>query len=332
MDIYITLDYEIYFGEKHGTVEKCIIYPTDELTQIADKHQIKLVQFVDVGFVLKLDEYRKKFPVLDKDYNSIIEQLQRIGKNGHDIQLHIHPHWEDCFYDGKKWIINVERYKLTDFSAQEIEEIVARYKNALQQITDKNIFAYRAGGWCLQPFDKLKEAFYKNGICVDSSVFANGCYQSAQYHYDFRNAPLHSSWKFENDPITENTDGRFTEIAISSIYNSPLFYWRLFLLGRLNPHFHKPLGDGVPIAAPGQRFKLLTHHTHNTVSIDGYNASLLNRALRQRIRMNKGNEMVIIGHPKSLTRFGLKALDSFIEKNKRAHNFTTFAQQQQRFL
>ena len=173
MDIYITLDYEIYFGEKHGTVEKCIIYPTDELTQIADKHQIKLVQFVDVGFVLKLDEYRKKFPVLDKDYNSIIEQLQRIGKNGHDIQLHIHPHWEDCFYDGKKWIINVERYKLTDFSAQEIEEIVARYKNALQQITDKNIFAYRAGGWCLQPFDKLKEAFYKNGTRV-SNFYTRG--------------------------------------------------------------------------------------------------------------------------------------------------------------
>ena len=59
MDIYITLDYEIYFGAKHGTVEKCIIYPTEELTKVADKHQIKLVQFVDIGFILKLNEYRK---------------------------------------------------------------------------------------------------------------------------------------------------------------------------------------------------------------------------------------------------------------------------------
>ncbi len=332
LDIFITLDYEIYFGANHGTVEKCIIYPTEELTRVADKHHIKLVQFVDIGFILKLDEYRKRFPVLDKDYKAIIDQLKKLNKSGHDIQLHIHPHWEDSFYDGGKWIINVERYKLTDFSSHEINEIVSRYKKALEQITGKNIFAYRAGGWCLQPFDKLKDALYQNGIRVDSSVFVNGCYDSEQYKYDFRYAPLKSSWKFTDNPVKENENGIFTEVAISSIYNSPLFYWRLFLLGRLNPHFHKPLGNGEPIPAPGQRFKLLTHHTHNTVSIDGYNASLLNRALRQRIRMNKGNEMVIIGHPKSLTRYGIKTLDAFIAKQKSKHNFTTFAQQQHRFL
>lgn len=332
MDIYITLDYEIYFGANHGTVEKCIINPTDELTRVADKHRIKLVQFVDIGFILKLDEYRKKFPVLEKDYKAIIEQLQRLNSTGHDIQLHIHPHWEDSFYDGNKWVINVTRYKLSDFAEHEINEIVGRYKNALQVITSKDIFAFRAGGWCLQPFDKLKNPLFQNGIRVDSSVFANGCYASAQYHYDFKNAPLKSSWKFTDDPVKEAADGMFTEVAISSIYNSPLFYWRLFLLGRLNPHFHKPLGDGAPIPAPGQRFKLLTHHTHNTVSIDGYNASLLSRALRQRLRMKNGNEMVIIGHPKSLTRYGLKALDQFIARHKQNHNFTTFALQQQRFL
>lgn len=332
MDIFITLDYEIYFGANHGTVEKCIIQPTNELINVAGKHQIKLVQFVDIGFILKLDEYRKKYPVLDKDYKAIIDQLESLNTIGHDIQLHIHPHWEDSFHDGNKWVVNVERYKLTDFSETEINEIVMRYKTALQQITGKNIFAYRAGGWCLQPFNKLKKPLYQNGIRVDSSVFANGCYESEQYHYDFRNAPLQSSWKFSDDPLKEEEKGKFTEVAISSIYNSPFFYWRLFLLGRLNPHLHKPLGDGQPIPAPGQRFKLLTHHTHNTVSIDGYNASLLNRALRQRIRMNKGNEMVIIGHPKSLTRYGLKELDSFIAKHKNKHNFTTFAQQQPRFL
>ncbi len=332
MDIFITLDYEIYFGAKHGTVEKCIIYPTDELTRVADKHQIKLVQFVDIGFILKLDEYRKKFAELDKDYKAIINQLQKLNATGHDIQLHIHPHWEDSFYDGKKWIINVDRYKLADFSEVEINEIVVRYKNALEQITGKKSFAYRAGGWCLQPFDKLKNPLYQNGIRVDSSVFANGCFESKQYHYDFKNAPLKSSWKFSDDPIEEAKEGMFTEIAISSIYNSPLFYWRLFLLGRLNPHLHKPLGDGVPIPAPGQRLKLLTRYTHNTVSIDGYNASILNRALRQRIRLNLGNEMVIIGHPKSLTRYGLEALDKFINKQKLKHNFTTFAQQQHKFL
>jgi hypothetical protein len=69
------------------------------------------------------------------------------------------------------------------------------------------------------------------------------------------------------------------------------------------------------------RKKLLTQFTQNTVSVDGYNAALLNKALRQQ----KGkNELVIIGHPKSLTRFGIKALDRFISENNNKHQFTTF--------
>ena len=90
----------------------------------------------------------------------------------------------------------------------------------------------------------------------------------------------------------------------------------------------KPLGDGVPIAAPGQRKKLLTQFTQNTVSVDGYNAVLLNKALQQNVGKN---ELVIIGHPKSLTRFGLKALDQFIEKNKSNHNFTTFRNEKSKY-
>jgi hypothetical protein len=34
--------------------------------------------------------------------------------------------------------------------------------------------------------------------------------------------------------------------------------------------------------------------------------------------------MVIIGHPKSLTRYGLKALEQFVEKRKADNQFVTF--------
>ena len=332
MQIYLTFDYELYFGSITGTVQRCIIEPTEMLCKVADAHGIKMVQFVDVGFILRLDAERKKYPVLDKDYKLIIDQLESLWKKGHYIQLHIHPHWEDSFYDGTKWTVIHDRYKLIDFSKTEILEIVSRYKSKLEEITGKNqIYAFRAGGWCAQPFSLLKDALYENGVLVDSSVFSNGKFESKHYSYDFRNAPLQSSWKFEDDLITPNNDGKFTELAISSIFNSPLFYWRLFLLGRLNPYLHKPLGDGIPISAPGQRKKMLTRWTHNTVSVDGYNASLLNRALRQQLKLSN-NEMVVIGHPKALSRYGLSALDNFIRQHKTTHQFTTFREQKNKFL
>lgn len=326
MNIYITLDYEIYFGENHGTVEKCILLPTSELIRIAEKHNVRFCFFVDCGFVLKLDEFRKKFPQLEKDYKAITEQIKYLSDTGHDIQLHIHPHWEDSYYNGERWIIDVKRYKLVDFNETEIADIVYRYKKVLTDLTGKQIFAYRAGGWCLQPFSKLKKAFIQNNITLDSSVFRNGFYSSENYHYDFREAPDKDIYRFEDEPEKENANGFFTELPISAIRNSPLFFWRLFLLGRKNPYLHKPLGDGKAMAAPGQRKKMLTQYTDCTVSIDGYNANLLQKALKK-LQKKKFEQMVVIGHPKALSRYSIQKLEEFVVKNKEINTFITYTKQ-----
>ncbi len=326
MNIYITLDYEIYFGENHGTVEKCIIYPTSELIRIAEKYNVRFSFFVDCGFILKLDEFRKKIPALEKDYKLITEQVNYLSNTGHDIQLHIHPHWEDSYFDGEHWVIDVKRYKLVDFNEAEIADIVYRYKKVLVDLTGKNIFAYRAGGWCLQPFNKLKNAFQKNNITLDSSVFRKGYYVSENYNYDFRNAPDKDLYHFEDDPAKENTNGYFTELPISQIRNSPLFFWILFLLGRKNPYLHKPLGDGRAMAAPGYRKKLLTQYTENPVSIDGYNVRLLEKSLKGS-QKKKFKNMVVIGHPKALSRYSIQKLEEFIKNNKEKHAFTTYTKQ-----
>ncbi len=326
MNIYITLDYEIYFGENHGTVEKCILYPTSELIRIAEKHNVRFCFFVDCGFILKLDEFRKKYPQLEKDHKAITEQIKYLSDTGHDIQLHIHPHWEDSYYNGERWIIDVKRYKLVDFNETEIADIVCRYKKVLTELTGKQIFAYRAGGWCLQPFSKLKNAFKQNNITLDSSVFRNGSYSSENYYYDFRGAPDKDVYRFEDEPEKENTKGSFTELPISAIRNSPLFFWKLFLLGRKNPYLHKPLGDGKAMAAPGQRKKMLTQYTDCTVSIDGYNANLLQKALKK-LQKKKFEQMVVIGHPKALSRYSIQKLEEFVNKNKEKNNFTTFTKQ-----
>ena len=323
MNIYITLDYEIYFGEKHGTVDKCIIYPTSELIRIAEKHNVRFSFFVDCGFILKLNEFRKKFVELEKDYKAVTEQIKTLSDFGHDIQLHIHPHWEDSYFNGERWIIDIKRYKLTDFNETEIADIVYRYKKTLTDLTNKTIFAYRAGGWCMQPFSKLKKVFKENNITLDSSVFRNGFYVSENYNYDFRDAPDKDIFRFEDDPAKENSLGYFTELPISPIKNSPLFFWKLFFLGRKNPYLHKPLGDGRAMPAPGQRKKLLTRFTNNTVSVDGYNAHLLNKTLKILQKKKSGN-MVVIGHPKALSRYSIQKLEEFIEKNKAQHNFTTY--------
>jgi hypothetical protein len=324
MDIFITLDYEIYFGRKHGTVDRCIIEPTNQLIAIAAKHNVRFSFFVDCGFILKLDEFRTKYPVLEKDYSAIVNQVKSLASANHDIQLHIHPHWEDSYYDGSNWIIKTERYKLADFSDADAAQIVQRYVNDINAIAGKKVFVNRAGGWCIQPFEKVRKTFMENGVTVDSSVFRNGSNLATPYNYDFTDAPEKTSWTFDSNPIREQANGPFKEVAISSIKVSPLFYWKLFLNGRLNPALRKPLGDGQPIASPGYRKKLLTAFTQQPVSIDGDNVKLLTKAMKQTAKL--GQEFVIMGHPKALSPFSLKALDKFIGQQKSQHHFVTYTE------
>ncbi len=324
MNIFLTYDYEIFFGNQTGTVEKCIIEPTNLIREIALRTGVRMVFFIDVGHLIRLEEYKDSNSRAKKDYFLIRNQIKELVREGHDCQLHIHPHWEDCKYTDDGWKMITDRYKLDDYSDPEIERIIAEYKSYLYKLTEKPITSYRAGGWCLQPFDRVKNAFDKSGLKLDSTVFPGGRFVAGNYYYDFTSTPKKSIWKFSNDLCKEDKTGKFWEYPISNFKYSNLFFWRLFILGRLKPEMHKPIGDGYPMSSPGLRKKMLTKGMNLSASVDGYFVTKLNKVLDK--NKKKGyKETVIIGHPKACTHFALKKLESFIIQNKNKHSFLTFA-------
>ncbi|MBD3636441.1 MAG: hypothetical protein HUJ25_03790 [Crocinitomicaceae bacterium] len=324
MQIFLTYDYELFFGNPTGTVEKCIIEPTNKLREISEETGVNFVFFIDVGYIKKLGEYKDQFPKVEKEYKKVVKQIKTLVFEGHDCQLHIHPHWEDCTHDGEKWNMVTDRYKLDDFSDDEIDSIVKEYHSILENLTEKKVTSYRAGGWCLQPFDRVKSSFEDIGIKLDSTVFPGGKFTEGNYYYNFVNTPDQGRWRFSNDLTIEDTSGPFWEYPIASFYYNPLFFWKLFALGRMFPDDHKPIGDGYPMSSPGLRKKMLTTGIRLSASVDGYFITKLNKVLR--VNQDLGyDEMVVLGHPKACTKFALKKLREFILKNKNKHSFLTFA-------
>jgi hypothetical protein len=323
MNIYITLDYELYFGAKSGTAQKSIIEPTEALINIADKHAVKLVFFVDVGYLIKLDQFKSKDAHIAKEHEIVFEQVAHLANSGHDIQLHIHPHWEDSYYEKGKWHIDTSKYKLSDFDEEEIMRIVTTYKNYLERTTNKPVFAFRAGGWCIQPFSKVMRALKENGVWLDSTVFYGGHNASKTHYFDFKRAPKKDYWKFEKDPLKINTDGYFTEIPITSKRLSPLFFWKLAFTKKMGGPLHKSFGDGT--AAGGSKkdkLRMLAQLSNSVVSIDGYKASYLKSAY-QKAKSKNRSHFVVIGHPKALTPYSLRKLDEFLAQIKN-DNVITF--------
>src|SRR3989338_5632646 len=54
--IYLSLDYELFFGNTSGSAEKCMLEPTRRLMAIAAKTGIRMTFFVDAGYLWKLQE------------------------------------------------------------------------------------------------------------------------------------------------------------------------------------------------------------------------------------------------------------------------------------
>lgn len=321
----MTYDYELFFGNPTGTVEHCIIEPTNRLREIAKKTKVALVFFIDVGYLKKMNEFIH-FPKVKHEYELVTNQIKTLVKEGHDCQLHIHPHWEDTIHDGESWIMDVTRYKLVDFEQQDIERIVQDYQQILLNLTGKKVDSFRAGGWCLQPFSKVKSAFEKANLLLDSTVFPKGKNVKGNYYYDFSKTPDKDHWQFSEDICEEDINGEFSEYPISNYKYSVWFFWQLFLLGRLNPKDHKPMGDGYPMPSPGHKREMLTKGKLLSASVDGYFVTKLNAVIR-RNTVKKFDHTVIIGHPKACTRFALARLERFIRlQQRRGNRFSTFAE------
>jgi hypothetical protein len=317
VDYLISLDYELFFGKNPGTVEHCLIHPTEQLLTVLNKYNSKVCLFVDAGFLVKLREYSTTFSELNEQYKKIQQQLLQLSRAGHDIQLHIHPHWVDSTYDGTDWTINTARYRLHDFSDNEINDIVSSYKAELQLCSEQPIFAYRAGGWCLQPFDKLKEALMSNGIWLDSTVFNQGYSSDPTRHFDFKNMPQLPFWSFSDDPLQVDNSGKFIELPISAFKTSPLFFWKLAFHKKFSSQQFKSYGDGQAMVANNQYyFDRLTKSTYGPVMIDGAKAGQLQSALKTHINNQQTDSIFnIMGHPKSLAPYSLRKLDQFLQQN-----------------
>jgi hypothetical protein len=308
--IHITFDYELFFGPAAGTIEKCLLEPTERLLLIAAKTKSKFVFFVDAGFLWRLKQYQH-LPICERDYQRIKMQLQKICEQEHEIALHVHPHWEDSFYE-EGWKINTQRYKLSDFNQDDITQITTKYHEVLTELTGVACTAFRAGGWCIQPFTKIKEALIQNQIFCDSSVYPEGYHQFSAQSYDFRKAPKKSEWRFEDDECNENLNGKFLEISITPDKIGPLFYFKMYANMRIHPSLYKPLGDGMWLKDKRKIRKHFYSYTSHFACCDGFFASRLKKNLRK-IEAQNNNRMVVLGHPKSMAEYSFEVLSQFIE-------------------
>ena len=118
--VILSFDYELFFGDRSGTVQKSIIEPTYKILDALDSVGAKGNFFIDWLMLKYLD--LEKDERCRRDHDAIVEQLKDMVRRGHRIELHIHPHWVDAKYNGDgTWDFSEFRhYMLSTFSEEQI--------------------------------------------------------------------------------------------------------------------------------------------------------------------------------------------------------------------
>lgn len=310
--LVVSQDYELFF-HRSGSIEKCLLEPCELLLDFANKTDIRITFFVDAGMLCRMQNLAPTNPSIERDLSRVKRHLESVAAKGHEIGLHVHPHWEDTRWQNEAWDFSDSRYRLDEFPDAEIAEIVSRYTAALNELCDGSVTTYRAGGFCIEPFSQVRDALLKEGITVDSSVVPGARLDDDAKGFDFSKVPDVSWWQFSESPRTPSSDGEFLEIPITPQVLPFFHYWGRAVDRVLGRQPAAVLGDGMSKAIGREEIvrRLSGRGRTSELSIDAPKARRLGNSSISRQRRDIWQ---VMGHPKLLGSPSIASLEAFVDQ------------------
>ncbi len=331
--LLITFDYELFLGEKSGSVQECLISPTDVLLDSLKKYGLKAYFFIDTVYLLRLKEEAVEHSLAKADLDRITTQFIQIIESGHEIYPHIHPHWMDAIYDSRinQWCLNEKRYyKFSSLPADRKADLFERSFQLIRSILDltkrtQPVDCYRAGGWSIQPFSDFRSIFLDYGIKHEFSVVPGKYQFSDVQSFDFREAPQQDPfYRFDVDTCMKDESGPFTEWTISSVVLNRYEQWLNFKINGLLKRFGKiPLHKGLAVSSiidsEGD------DHTHQgrkrvIASFERLNRFMLRKYL---YAISRTDYFHFISHPKLLSPYDFRMIGKLFKLLKSRYELET---------
>lgn len=340
--LLLTFDYEIFLGTNLLPPDKTLFEPTERILEICDKHSVKATFFPDVCSVWAhraagLNEFADKFE----------KQIKAALGAGHDVQLHLHPHWLDSAYKDGKWEISTDRMYLhelgfgnDDRSAGALIGRGISYLNELLQPISPNYrcLAFRAAGLALQPSEKeIIGALYENGISVDTSIAKGLKVNVDTIWIDYSHMPELSNWYI-------NSESGLDKAATSGILEIPIATFKSNIAAQLGFVIRRAKSvkqvRGMTISRVKHQSRLanlrtmlmynlkyVTGRPWYLLSFDtkGFNTRMLLDGLEYHVRQHKNDEIImacVISHPKLMFDNQLCWMAEFIEETRKRYDIT----------
>jgi hypothetical protein len=334
--LFLTFDHELPLGGLRTSYRKALFEPTQRVLDTADRLGVKVTLFTDI-----LCAYRYREWDHAQFYAPYVQQLQYAVKEGHDVQLHIHPHWLTSGYADGAFLPSAD-FALADFSDNAsfggIAGVVRLSVEQLNEIclaadASYRCVACRAGGYNVYPeTEAIFDALCRAGIRYDSSMARGYYFKSGVSEVDFRRLPAKANWIVDpaNLRAAHSGDG-ILEVPIATIPKTPFEVPTRFKLKRYAHRAVEERGRMIHRdGGIGMASKIRMLFAARMLSFDNHTFSpdYLLRIFRYHIdRYKKDGEvmMSVISHPKSMGGYSFELMEKFISAIRESYPGVEFA-------
>jgi hypothetical protein len=332
--ILLTFDYELPLG-KASDYQRGLFDPADKLIQRANRMGVPIVLFTDICSAIKFREW---------DYNNYYlpfkNQVGQALREGHDAQLHIHPHWMTSTF-AKGSFTPSNDYSLNNFKDEKkglnIENVIAKAFDELMVLgreakPDYSCVAFRAGGYDVEPESKrILTKLYELGVRLESSVIKDLYLDFNFSHIDYSNSPSSSQWMVSQEgPLTRAASSGLLELPISS---RPVL-WSDIIQRRVKKTLKKSVyrsrlysngGKGFLAMQGKQSMKSSWRKIFNplVLSLDKEHMEVSDLESIVDYNVEKYGEedhdlvLTVIGHPKSMGEYHLNLMEGFVNSMRK---------------
>lgn len=317
-NLILTFDYELPLGGVKIDYRDALFEPTNQLLDWAETWNLSLVFFVDILCYVQCQKLQ-----IDSFTTPFKKQVQEMIQRGHDVQLHIHPHWLNTKIHNNHFETDAP-FSLSDYKDEEIDHIISLAVKELTQLAQEidpnyQCLAFRAGGYNFGPKMELICRFlYQQGIRFDSSIAKGYYFKSDTSDVDYRNFRPMPNGFIPFSKISTSSIHRLFEIPIASRPKS-LFEIPTFI--RAKWFAHRSVNRGIMIHTINkltflEKLRKLFSSRMLTVDNHTFSHSYLYSILDYHIgKYQKYSDIscALIGHPKAMGTYSLELLTQLVQ-------------------
>lgn len=186
----LTHDWELR-GDGSGDIEQIQFAPLRQLLDIYAKFSARTTILPDVMQQMAFRRCESKHPDLKPLADLWDEHARDAFRQGHDIQLHLHPQWRSAEYANGRWQLNRD-WSILTYDRDDAYAMLAEGKQYLESLlqpfdSSYRCLAFRAGALAAAPSAHLFKSLAHLGMQLDVSIAAGVFVNDHNLQLDYRN-------------------------------------------------------------------------------------------------------------------------------------------------